>query len=122
MTLRPAELAIQRKQTCAFIAADPILVELRRATRTPDGAGGFQVGEPVSLSPQVFRMLPQEDGATARTTAEGETATPEYMLMGDSDVNVERFDEFQIGLRRFQIVYIDNRQYEIKAEVIYLGD
>lgn len=122
MTLRDVELAAQTRITEAFIAADGIWVSLQRPTRTPDGAGGVEVGTPVSIAPQYLRLLPQEDGATARTTAEGETATPEYMLMCPPGANVARFDEFQIGVRRYQIVYIDNRQYEVKAEVIYLGD
>lgn len=122
MTLRTAELAVQRRNTRAFIAADAVEVELSRTTRTDDGAGGFEQGSVTLLGPQTFRLLPQEDGATARTTAEGETATPEYILMGDSDVDVERWDTFTLAGRRYQVVYIDNRQYEIKAEVIYLGN
>lgn len=122
MTLRTSERAVQRRITRAFIAADAVEVELSRRTRTPDGAGGVEVGPGVLLSPQRFRLLPQEDGATARVTSEGETATPEYMLLGDADVDVARWDEFELDGRRYQVVYIDNRQYEIKAEVIYLGD
>jgi hypothetical protein len=122
MTLRSSELAVQRRISRAFIAADSVEVELTRPTRTPDGAGGFETGPDTLLGPQRFRLLPQEDGATARSTAEGETATPEYILMGDSDVDVARWDKFTLGGRRYQVLYIDNRQYEIKAEVIYLGD
>lgn len=121
MTLRDVELAIQRKQTSAFIDADPIMVTLVRRERVSDGAGGKVPGPAVPQFPQRLRLLPQEDGATARTTAEGETATPEYMLLCPSDANVQRFDEFTIGGRRYQVVYIDDRQYEVKAEAIYLG-
>lgn len=122
MTIREAELKAQTRLSIAFIEADGRNVTLQRRTRTPDGAGGTIVGEPVPLLPQRFRLLPQEDGATARTTADGESATPEYMLMGGPDVDMERFDEFQIGTTRYQIVYVDNRQYEVKGEVIRLGD
>jgi hypothetical protein len=120
--ISPGELKSQRKLTYAFIAADAIEVTLVRRTRTPDGAGGIETGPPVEQEPQRFRLLPQEDGATARTNADGESATPEYMLQGYWDCNMERFDEFVLeDGRRFQIVYIDNRQYEIKGEAIYLG-
>lgn len=121
MTIRAAELAVQRRLSAEFIAADAQTITLLRSARTPDGAGGTEIGAAVSQDPQTFRLLPQEDGATARTTADGESATPEYMLMGAWDCNMQRFDEFVIGARRYQIVYIDNRQYEIKGEVIYLG-
>ena len=117
-----AELRAQQRITDAFVRADEISVELIRPFSMPDGAGGFVRGATETLSPQPFRLLPQEDGATARTTADGESATPEYMLLGRTGVDMARFDEFVIGERRYQIVYIDNRQYEVKGEVIYLGD
>ena len=122
MTLRPAELRAQCRVSLAFIEADARYVTLMRSPRTDDGAGGTVVGEPAPLSPQKLRLLPQEDGATARTTAEGETATPEYMLMGPWNANMQRFDEFELDGVRYQIVYIDDRKYELKAEVIRLGN
>lgn len=116
------ELAAQRNITAMFIAADPIDVVLLRRPRTDDGAGGKSIGAPVSQPSQRFRLLPQEDGATARTTADGETATPEFMLMGAYNANMQRFDEFVLDDgRRFEIVYIDNRQYEVKGEAVFLG-
>jgi len=118
-----AELAVQRKISKFFIAADYLMIPLQRRPRTPDGAGGMTVGEPVPLPAQRFRLIPQEDGATARTTSEGETATPEFILMGHWDCDMARFDEFELDDgRRFEIVYIDNRQYEIKGEATYLGN
>lgn len=116
------ELELQRRLTLGFLLADAQQIILQRPVRTSDGAGGTVVSSTISLPPQTFRLLPSEDGATARTTAEGETATPEYMLLGRWDADLERFDEFQIGGRRFQVVFItENRQYESKGEVTYLG-
>lgn len=117
-----AELKAQRRVTSAFIEADWIDVVLQRSPRTPDGAGGVLVGDPVPQPAQRFRLIPQEDGATARTTAEGELATPEFMLMGEWDCDMQRWDGFTLpDGRRFQIVYIDNRQYEVKGEATFLG-
>lgn len=120
--IAPGELKVQRRLSAEFIAADAREIVLTRRTRTPDGAGGAVPGTAVDQEPQTFRLLPQEDGATARTIADGESATPEYILQGRWDCNMERFDEFVIDGRRFQIIYIDNRQYEIKGEAIYLGE
>jgi hypothetical protein len=122
MTLRDLELRAQQRITDAFAEADEISVALIRFPHTPDGAGGFVKGSPETLAPQLFRLLPQEDGATARTNADGEAATPQYVLLGRTGVDMARFDEFVIGARRYQIVYIDDRQYEVKGEVIYLGN
>lgn len=121
MTLSDTELEVQQRLTDAFIGADYRDVVILRRPRSSDGAGGTLVGEPVSLYPQRFRLLPQEDGATARTTADGESATPEFMLMGPVSSDLQRFDEFVLDGRRFQVVYIDNRQYEVKGEATYLG-
>jgi hypothetical protein len=122
MTLRAAELKAQQRISRAFIEADARMITLMRPTHTSDGAGGDIVGEPVPQGAQLLRLLPQEDGATARTTAEGETATPQYILMGPWNANMARFDEFSLDGVRYQIVYIDDRKYELKGEVIRLGD
>lgn len=122
MTLRPAELKAQQRISLAFIEADARDVILLRRTRTDDGAGGIEVGEPVPQPAQRLRLLPQEDGATERTTSEGESATPQYMLMGQSDANMERYDEFVLDGVRYEVVYIDDRKYELKGEVIRLGN
>lgn len=122
MTLRPAELKVQQRITKAFIAADARSVTLLRSVRTSDGAGGYATSDPEEVPPQVLRLLPQEDGATARTTADGEAATPQYVLTGQTGADIQRFDEFVLDGRRYQVVYIDDRQYEVKAEVIYLGN
>ena len=122
MTLRPAELKAQQRVSLAFIDADVRMIDLLRSPRTADGAGGVAVGDPVSVGAQRLRLLPQEDGATARTTAEGETATPQYMLMGPWNANMQRFDEFVLDGVRYQVVYIDDRKYELKGEVVRLGN
>jgi hypothetical protein len=122
MTLRAAELKAQQRLSLAFIQADVRDVVLMRSPRTDDGAGGFVVGEPVPVAAQKLRLLPQEDGATERTTAEGESATPQFMLMGPWNANMQRFDEFTLDGVRYQVVYIDDRKYELKGEVVRLGD
>jgi len=122
MTLRAGELKAQQRISLAFIEADARDVILMRSPRTDDGAGGFVVGTPVPVGPQRLRLLPQEDGATERTTAEGESATPQYMLMGPWNANMKRWDEFTLDGIRYQVVYIDDRKYELKGEVVRLGN
>jgi hypothetical protein len=121
--LRKAELKLQRKNTDAFIKADPYVITLVRRVRFQNAAGGITKGDTRILPAQVFRLLPQEDGATERVNAEGERATPEYMLLGRYDVDMQRFDVFEYDGRRYQVVWIsENRQYEIKGEVVHLGE
>jgi hypothetical protein len=118
-----AEAKIQRRLTEAFIAADVTVLELTRTPRMSNGAGGWTIGTPVPLSPQRFRLIPSGDGATERLTADGRKVEPSYMLMGEYNADLRRFDEFELDGRRYQVVFVNaNRSYETKGEVAYIGD
>jgi hypothetical protein len=122
MGIASVELAFQRKNTEAFIAADSVEVVLIRTPREDDGAGGVLTGTPASLLPQVMRLIPLQDGHSPRQTAEGEMAEPSYMLLGKHDADMERWDEFQMNGAWYQVVFVNqNRQYEVKGEVVYRG-
>lgn len=121
--LSPLELRMQRKATRNFIAADSMLIVLMRAEYVSDGAGGSMRSTPEAVLAQVMRLIPLQDGSASRTTADGEEVSPSYMLMGDHTADVQRWDEFAVGGRRYQVVFVnENTQYEVKAEVAYLGD
>jgi hypothetical protein len=69
-----------------------------------------------------MRLIPSQDGSKPRQTLNGEMVTPSYMLMGAHDADMERWDEFQIDEAWYQVVFINqNRQYEVKGEVVYRG-
>jgi hypothetical protein len=121
-----AELAIQRQLTAVFIAADVIQVTLMRSVWTSDGSGGSVKGPEAPVAPQPARLIPLSDGASAgpsktRLNSDGEQVAPGYMLMGAWDFDVERWDQFTVNGRRYEVVFInENQQYEVKAEVAYL--
>ena len=116
------ELEVQRQLTEEFIAADSVQIALERSVRTPDGAGGYATADPVPLAEQQFRLIPQQDGATERLTADGKAVNPAYVLMGSYTADLQRWDEFELAGIRYQVVFINqNRQYEVKGEVAYLG-
>lgn len=117
-----AELVWQRRNTQAFIDADWVTITLLRAEWSSDGAGGSVKGDSVPLTPQRMRLIPSQDGATLRTTANGEEVAPDYTLMGLWDADIERWDEFTLNGMRYEIVFVNqNTQYETKGEVAYLG-
>lgn len=125
MGISAAELAVQRRVTKEFIAADSLEVALERPVRTADGAGGTISGSPTVLPVQVLRLIPLGDrgGATQRTTADGVVVTPGYALLGQHTADIARGDEFTVNGRRYEVVFIgENRQYEVKAEVVYRGE
>jgi hypothetical protein len=119
--IRDAELRAQRATTRAFIKADVVQVVIERAEYGSDGAGGEIKGDLEPLPAQLARLIPMQDGSTPRVVANGEQVVPKYMLMGEWDFDVQRFDEFTLNGRRYQVVFInENQQYEVKAEVAYL--
>lgn len=75
----------------------------------------------VTLPAQDFRLIPLGDGASERLTLDGLRVTPSYMLMGEHTTDLARWDEFEVGGRRYQIVFVnENRQYQVKGEAIFL--
>ncbi len=123
MGISPVELSVQRALTKAFIRADEKEVVLSRRARVDDGAGGIVLGDAVPLAPQLLRLIPLGDGAQERLTADGKSVTPSYMLMGEHTADMQRGDTFTVNGRRYELVFVnENRQYEIKAEVVYRGE
>lgn len=118
-----AERDIQRRLTEEFIAADIVILELSRPLKVTNGAGGFRKNGVQTVTSQRFRFIPSQDGATERLMADGRKVTPGYILMGEHSADMERFDEFELDGRRYQIVFInEKRDYETKGEVAYIGD
>jgi hypothetical protein len=116
------ELALQRALTAYFIAADSLSVALTRNTKVPTAAGGYKAVSTV-LPVQTVRMIPLGDGAAERLTADGKQVSPQYMLQGQWDADFARGDTFTLDGRRYELVFINqNVQYQVKAEVYYLGD
>jgi hypothetical protein len=122
MPIQSAEVRAQRMITKAFIDADSLEVVLYRAGKLSDGAGGVVEGSPSPLPPQVLRLIPLADGSDERFTADGKAVRPTYMLQGMFDADIERFDTFTHRGSRFEVVFVnENRQYQVKAEVVYRG-
>ncbi len=122
MGISAAELRVQRSLTEKFIGADSFPVVLYRSSRTADGAGGWIPGDPAPLPPQVMRLIPLQDGAQERFTADGQAVTPGYMLMGKHDADMARWDTFEHRGATYEVVFInENRHYQVKGEVVYRG-
>lgn len=122
MITNASELNLQRKQTLAFIKADYARIVLYRSEWVSDGEGGVTPQAPEPLAAQTMRMIPRQDTSTQISTADGEMVTPQYVLLGRWDADIQRWDEFTLDDNRYQVVSVaENRQYETKAEVYYLG-
>lgn len=115
------EAAMQRGITAAFVAADAFSCVLTREQRVPDGEGGYTT-VPTPVDAQWLRLVPLQDATQDRRDSTGSVVSPGYMLVGEHTADIQRFDTFTKDGRRYEVVFVlENRQYQVKAEVIYLG-
>lgn len=116
------ELKVNRKQTAAFIAEDPVRLTLTHpATRTPDGAGGYTTTPGGPADPQDFRLIIQ-GGNVASRNIDGAQIKPAYVMIGKHDADVKIGDTFTFNNRNYEIKYVrENRDYETWSEVVYTG-
>lgn len=121
--MRASELAAQKRITQRFIDADSSSIVLNRRTRTADGAGGYSYGAPAPLPAQVCKVISLMDAASVslRATEDGVMVSPAYVLVMMPGANVQRWDRFTMNGAEHEVVFVDDRQYEIKAEVVFRG-
>lgn len=113
-----------REGTTAFIDADLKWLTLERLTRTDNGAGGYDETYNPLVLPQKFRLIPQHGNMSPlRETLDGEAVQPDYVLLGEFDSNMARWDKFEDNGRRYQVLFVhEKKAYEVKGEVKYLGE
>lgn len=120
-TTNATEIRIQRKNTLAFIKADPISLVLSRSDRIPNGKGGFTIGPPAPLPPQEVRLIPGDYKLRERETEAGTLVQPTHVLLGMHDANFRRFDRFTYDGSEYVLLWVyENPVYELKAEVLTL--
>ena len=87
------EARVQRANTAAFIAANPISLELIPTTRTKTAAGGFLGSDGQRRVAQTFRLVEQTHtfgNAPGRLrTPDGTQERVDYMLVGAYDSVME---------------------------------
>lgn len=114
------ELDLQRKLTNSFISADEEQIVLTRRTKVSDGAGGHTfTDEP--LPAQGLRLIPQQDTDREVQTADGKMVKPRYVLLGRHTADMQRDDTFAWQDSQYKLGDVEDKQYEIKGEVIYVG-
>lgn len=124
MTVFADELTYMRIQTKAFIDADVKNLTFSRLTKTANGSGGFTSTRAPLAFPQRMRLIPmQGNGSPLRQTLDGEAVTPDYVLLGEFDASLKRWDTFTDLGRRYMVLFVHEKStYEKKGEVKYLGE
>lgn len=113
-----------RRQTSAFIAADPTSIIFSRAEMVPNGAGGSRLDAPSTVSPQTVKMqAPSTSGSQGeRNLLDGQVVQVDYVLVCEWDADVKRGDWFYLNGVKYEVVTVrSTADYEIKAEVTNRG-
>jgi hypothetical protein len=123
-TMSRVETLVQRRQTTAYLNAEPRDVVLLRSDLQDDGAGGKIESQPVPLAPQVFRLVPFKRRLThtQSTITEGTVTVSSYALVGRWDADVQKGDEFVLDGGRYRVESVEpGRDYRTLADVTYRG-
>jgi hypothetical protein len=117
-----SENEVMRKQTAEFIAIYPQVLVLTRPVTASDGAGG-STATPTPLAAQTFRQITQSTSPQVFTrTIDGEEVKPDFVLLGEWNVDVQIGDYYTKDGAKHEVVYVkEDRRYETWAEVMYRG-
>ena len=118
-----AELESKRRNTSEYIARDPAakLLPLSREDLVWEG-GSFNRANLQSLRAQRMLLLATNQQLPERRTVEGQTVTPEYVLLGSWDADIRNGDWFYVDGVKYEVVFVHpDRSYQTKAEVVYRG-
>lgn len=122
---RAVELASQRKNTLAFIKANPLTLQLIPRSKVTDGGGSRWVkGNP--RAPQTFRLIDQSTARIPTTvivrTSDGQERVAEFMLLGEHDSTVELWDIWEDAGKTYEVAQLfPHNGYETRAAVVRLG-
>jgi hypothetical protein len=116
------ELAMQKRNTMAYIDADPSVVTLMRSGLAADGAGGLIRVTPFPIDVQTFRIINGQISQTVTRTLDGQEVRADYMMICLSDADVHAGDTFTTSACRYKVVYVyPDPTYELLAEVAFDG-
>lgn len=97
------ELEMNRKNSRAFILADPMSLVLHRVTRVRSGDGGY-TDTRLPLPGQIFRLIPQQDSVEDVKTPSGRIVKPRFVIMGEWNCDLLRNDMFEIGSIWYEVI------------------
>jgi hypothetical protein len=116
------EVEVLRVNTKAYIDAAPTSIIISRAMWVSDGSGGRIPGTPTELEPQRVAFHAAALALPVRRTLDGIEITPEYLLLGTWDADIERGDTFFVDGVKYEVAFVQpDRSYEVRAEVVYRG-
>lgn len=105
------------EQTKEFIDENPTDLATVRNTRTPDGSGGYTTS-PTDVPAQRVRLVNQARGvSTERRSASGAVVTPDIVVVGMPDLDMQRGDTFTHEGVKMEVVWVTRLLYVTHVEV-----
>lgn len=121
----PVEVLVQRRQTEAYLKAEPQMIALSRPTpKVKTAAGGKVDGVADTLDPQMFRVVPFKRRVTESESniVEGTVTVSTYVLVGRWDADVKKDDEFVLPDGRYKVESVEpGKSYRTLAILEYRG-
>ncbi len=123
MIASQTELFVQRRNTAAFIAADPEEIVLTPRVQERTSTGGFKWVEQPPRAVQTFKIIERNtSAATITRVVGGEQHEVELTLLGHWDAVVGAHDIFEHRGARWEVLSVDHfNGYEQRAQVIRYG-
>ena len=126
MTIPAAELRMRRRLVREFIRVDSASVSFVRATgKVKTGAGAWTQGEPVTLAPQLTRLIPAKRryGSALVNSEAGDIEKWPYSLIGAHDMDVVEGDIFTYNDQSYKVMTIEpDREERTLVALDYFGD
>lgn len=121
----PTELEMQRRQTKAYIAANPVSINLIPRLRVTTGTGTKLVDQ-TPRGVQVVRLIDQSatGGPTPGTvaSADGKQRKVEFQMLGTFAATFEVLDYWMDGSTKYEVAeLLPYNGYERRAQVVRYG-
>lgn len=120
-----SELAVQRKITKGFIAAQPVMITLvpRAQVKQPSGGTRWENGEPrVAQTMKIIEPTLGVGNTRPTVAVDGIERVVEYILLGAWDAVIGVYDTFEHDGGRWEVVQlIHDNGYEQRASVARHG-
>jgi hypothetical protein len=120
------ELAVNRRNTLAFIASRPILLALIPQNRVKTSSGGFRYEDAPERAEQKLRLIEQAsaygNSPGLLQSSDGKQRRVQYQLLGAYDAEIGVYDYWISGGLRFEVVeLLPFNNYERRGQVVQYG-
>lgn len=120
----PTELRVKRRLLRAYLAADHVMLVLKRPVFEDKAGGVRRTGEWNDVEPQMMRLVPilRRMAQFSRNTPDGRVIYYDYQLIGLHTADAKAQDEFTLDGKHYKVEELDpHAEDRLAANVTYQG-